>query len=219
MWDQKQAAGAREPRRRRVTRLVVTDYLAVNSFMAAATLSASAAVNLPFSYAKFFFTSFFSYKRTVTSASLAILYSFGPAGLSSRRTTFFRFSFSASSFSWASALSSSVMRTTNAPTLVSLPEALCSSFLTKLVKPGGISRAKTAATGTLPSIQTWQAFLPACEPLMFRGWNGVTPSPGAGPDLISPASPGPANTPTTTAGIRYRFISEEPLVETHGLAG
>src|SRR5262245_29603171 len=143
----------------------------------------------------------------VTSASLAILYASGPVTPSTARIVFFTFSFSASSFSLSSALSSSVRMTTQAATLASLWSTVaCSSFLTRLVKAGVISRAKTAATGTSPSRQTGQDLVPANGPATLTGLKGVTPSPGAGPDLISPAAPTPANRPATTAETRNLVI-------------
>src|SRR5262245_45046581 len=160
----------------------------------------------------FFFTDFFVYRRTVTSASLAISYFGGPAMLSTARIVFFTFSFSASSLSLPSTFSSSDRMTTQVPSLASLWSAVaCSSFLTRLVKPGVISRAKTAATGTSPSRQTGQDLVPAYGPATLTGLNGVTPSPGAGPDFTSAPKPVPATTPTTTAVNRNRDMDSSPL--------
>ena len=133
----------------------------------------------------------------------------GPAGLSTIRSTLSIFSALARSFNLSSALSSSVIRTTKALVL-GLPEAAaCSSFLTKLVKPGVISRAKTAATGELPSIQTGQAFSPAAGPFTFNGWKGVTAVPGAG--LGSAPGARPATRPTATADNKKRLIGDTPF--------
>jgi hypothetical protein len=82
--------------------------------------------------------------------------------------------------------------------------------LTKLVKPGVISRAKIAAIGILPSFQTGHCLLPASDPFTFNGLKGVTPFPTSGPDFNSPPKPLPAITPATTKEARYLFIKQAP---------
>src|SRR6185369_1028293 len=80
------------------------------------------------------------------------------------------------------------------------------SFLTKLVKSGVTSRAKTAATGLLPFAQTGHAFLPADLPVTLSGLKTDTESPACGPDFRSAPSDAPANRPTTAAESRSRFM-------------
>src|SRR5947199_6439522 len=99
-------------------------------------------------------------------------------------------SFLASSLSFFSRPSSSLQKTTTPPMRADLfLMAASSSFLTKLVKLSLISRAKIMATGEPPSLQTWQARVPACFPVTLSGLNGVIfLDPTGGPDLRSSAA-------------------------------
>src|SRR5262249_33763037 len=64
-----------------------------------------------------------------------------------------------------------------------------SIFLTRPVKGSLTSRAKMAATGLGPFLQTKQAFLPASSPVTFNGVKGPgSGSPACGPgDRLSAA--------------------------------
>jgi hypothetical protein len=89
--------------------------------------------------------------------------------------------------------------------------AAASSFLTKLVKPGVISRAKIAATGLDPLAQTWQRFSPASGPVTFNGLNGLTLSPGCNPAFRSAPKAAPANRPATAMESKCRFMGMMPF--------
>ena len=104
--------------------------------------------------------------------------------------------------------------TTHAATLASLWSIVaCSSFLTKLVKPGVISRAKTAATGTSPSRQTGQALVPAYGPATLTGLKGATPSPTAWAGLeCRRRSWCRRTTPAATAATRNLLMESGPFV-------
>jgi hypothetical protein len=101
------------------------------------------------------------------------------------RTIRLSFSFLARASSFLRSPSSSLQNTTKLPMRQSLCLSVASSiFLTKLVKPSLISRAKIMATGFPPFLQTWQTFWPAALPVTFKGLNGPgTGLPGCGPDL------------------------------------
>lgn len=94
--------------------------------------------------------------------------------------------------------------------------AASSSFLTKLVKPGVISRAKTAATGLFPLAQIWQRFSPASGPFTFNGLKTDTVLPGSRPDFRSAPRPARAIAPTTAAESIYRDIIKGTFLVIHG---
>src|SRR5437762_2975811 len=111
-------------------------------------------------------------------------------------TTFLSPSLSASFFSSASILSLSSVSTTTQEPILSLLflVAASSSFLTRPVKVGDTSRAKTAATGFPPFAQTWHRDSPASGPFTLNGLNAFTLSPGCGPLVNSAACPAQPST-------------------------
>src|SRR5260370_17294247 len=109
------------------------------------------------------------YSTTVTSASFAILYFSGPAGLSMERTIFFRSSFLASCWSLSFSESSSEQNTTKLPILaLELAVVAPSSFLTKIVKSSQAFRAKIISPGGEPFLPTQQPFSPLLHPLTLH---------------------------------------------------